>query len=80
VIRLADTHALIWLLTDPGKLSTPAREQLNAAAADAAGGILVSVASRIDMRFVAKKGTFSAQFLDDVWQVVHDPERNDQHR
>jgi PIN domain nuclease of toxin-antitoxin system len=57
VIVLADTHALVWWLMDPPRLSSVAHDQLRAAHDDTAGGILVSVASRIDLHYLAAKGT-----------------------
>jgi PIN domain nuclease of toxin-antitoxin system len=52
VIVLADTHALIWWLTDPSRLSRIAHKQLRAAHDDAADGISISVASRIDLHYL----------------------------
>lgn len=72
MIVLADTHALVWWLTEPAQLSSAARTELDAAQADPTGGIAVSVASRIDLHYLVKKGTFSATAADAVWNVTTD--------
>jgi PIN domain nuclease of toxin-antitoxin system len=76
VIVLADTHALIWWLTDSARLGPAARTELDAAQADPAGGIVVSVATRIDLRYLVKKATFSRSAADMVWKVTTDPSVN----
>jgi PIN domain nuclease of toxin-antitoxin system len=76
VIVLADTHALVWWLTDLAQLSPAARADLDAAHGDPGGGILVSVASRIDLHYLVKKGTFTTAQTNLVWQVTDDPSVN----
>jgi PIN domain nuclease of toxin-antitoxin system len=76
VIVLADTHALVWWLTDPAQLGSAARTELDAAQADSAGGIAVSVASRLDLHYLVKKGTFSESAADAMWNVTTDPTVN----
>jgi PIN domain nuclease of toxin-antitoxin system len=76
VIVLADTHALIWWLTAAPQLSDAARQHLRRAEDDQTGGILVSVASRIDLHYLAKKPGFSDSFVTAVWGVVQEPDRN----
>jgi PIN domain nuclease of toxin-antitoxin system len=72
VIVLADTHALVWWLTDPALLGSAARTELDAAQADPTGGIVVSVASRVDLHYLVKKGTFTSVAADAVWAVTTD--------
>jgi PIN domain nuclease of toxin-antitoxin system len=76
VIVLADTHVLIWWLTDPAQLSSSARAQMDRAHSDPSGGVLVSVASRIDLHYLAIKGTFTAGQTHLVWQVTDNPAVN----
>lgn len=76
MIVLADTHALIWWLTAPSRLSEQALQQLHRAYEDPAGGILVSVASRIDLHYLAAKGKLDAELLRSVWDVVEAPDVN----
>jgi PIN domain nuclease of toxin-antitoxin system len=76
VIVLADTHALIWWLTDPAQLSSTARVQLDGAHKDPNGGVLVSVASRIDLHYLARKGTFTTGQTNLLWRVTDDPAIN----
>src|SRR5205823_14496272 len=40
------------------------------------GGVLVSVASRIDLHYLATKGTFTVGQTRQVWQVTDDPTVN----
>jgi PIN domain nuclease of toxin-antitoxin system len=70
VIVLADTHALIWWLTDPSRLSRIAHKQLRAAHDDAADGISISVASRIDLHYLAAKGKLPTEVVRAVWETV----------
>lgn len=76
MIVLADTHTLIWWLTEPSRLGDTARKDLRAAHDDTAGGILVSVATRIDLHYLAAKGKLAREVIRSVWDVVHSPDTN----
>jgi PIN domain nuclease of toxin-antitoxin system len=76
MIVVADTHALIWWLTDPDRLGSSALTDMNAAHEDSDGGILVSVASRLDLHYLVKKGTFTSGQADEVWNVTANPDVN----
>ena len=76
MIVLADTHALIWWLTEPSLLGDTARRDLRAAHDDADGGILVSVATRIDLHYLAAKGKLARAVIRAVWDVVHSSDTN----
>lgn len=73
---LADTHALHWWLADPSRLSDIARTRLDAAEETEPGGVLVSVASRIDLHYLVASKKMSAELASFIWQVVTSPERN----
>jgi PIN domain nuclease of toxin-antitoxin system len=73
---LADTHALHWWLADPSRLSETARERLDAAEEAEPGGVLVSVASRIDLHYLVASKRMSAELAGFIWQAVTAPERN----
>jgi PIN domain nuclease of toxin-antitoxin system len=49
---VADTHALIWFLEADERLSAPAREVLEQTQQDPDGGIVVSMASRLDLHYL----------------------------
>jgi PIN domain nuclease of toxin-antitoxin system len=51
---VADRHVLVWYLTDSGRLSTPAREALQACVADE-HPIVVSSISLIELVYAAEK-------------------------
>jgi PIN domain nuclease of toxin-antitoxin system len=76
MIVLADTHTLIWWLTEPSLLGDTARKDLRAAHDDTAGGILVSVATRIDLHYLAAKGKLAREVIRAVWDVVDSPDTN----
>lgn len=73
---LADTHALHWFLTEPGRLSRAALDRLQEAEFDEASGIAVSVASRIDLHYLVASGRLDAEVAAQVWAVTTYPDVN----
>lgn len=72
---VADTHALIWyLLDDPDRrLSSAALDVLKQAAAT--DGVVVSVASVVDLRYVIRtRQTFADDQLGELLGLLHDPD------
>lgn len=66
---LLDTHALVWWLADPSRLSARARRAVQAAAGD--GAICVSTASVLEITTLVRRGrlaftTSLAQWLEDL--------------
>ncbi len=69
---VADTHALIWSLFEPSRLSADAKTAL--AEAEAAGApIYVSSVSIIELRYLVDKGKFTEADYDAVLKVMRDP-------
>ena len=52
---LADTHAVIWYIVEPERLSRAAREELDGAAI-AGDLVLISAISLVDMAYLTDKG------------------------
>ncbi len=73
---VADTHALVWFLEADECLSVRAREVLQQAQQDPGGGIVVSVASRIDLHYLQRAGRFSPADVQRWWSVTEDPSWN----
>jgi PIN domain nuclease of toxin-antitoxin system len=73
---VADTHALIWFLEADQRLSARAREVLEQAQQDPDGGIVVSVASRLDLHYLQRAGRFSPANVERWWAVTEDPSWN----
>jgi PIN domain nuclease of toxin-antitoxin system len=53
---VADTHALVCFLAGDQRLSARARKVLHHAQQDPDGGIIVSVASRLDLHYLQRTG------------------------
>ncbi|MGY1708330.1 type II toxin-antitoxin system VapC family toxin [Geodermatophilus sp. SYSU D00758] len=70
---VADTHALIWFLEADQRLSVRAREVLQQAQQDPDSGIVVSVASRLDLHYLRRAGRFSPADVQRWWAVTQDP-------
>ncbi|MBI4568723.1 MAG: type II toxin-antitoxin system VapC family toxin [Planctomycetes bacterium] len=62
---VADTHALIWWLDDPSRLSPSARKALESACAEGRG-IAVSVVSLVEMTYLAEKARLAADVVEKV--------------
>ncbi|MGY1642001.1 type II toxin-antitoxin system VapC family toxin [Geodermatophilus sp. SYSU D00703] len=73
---VADTHAFIWFLQADQRLSARAREVLEQAQQDPDGGIVVSVASRLDLHYLRRAGRFSRAEVQRWWAVTEDPSWN----
>jgi PIN domain nuclease of toxin-antitoxin system len=73
---VADTHALIWFLEADERLSARARDVLEQAQRDPDGGIVVSVASRLDLHYLQRAGRFSPVDVERWWAVTEDPSWN----
>lgn len=73
---VADTHALIWFLEADERLSARARETLEQAQRDPGSGIVVSLASRLDMHYLQRAGRFSPADVQRWWAVTEDPSWN----
>jgi PIN domain nuclease of toxin-antitoxin system len=73
---VADTHALIWFLEADEHLSARAREVLEQAQQEPDGGIVVSMASRLDLHYLQRAGRFSPADVQRWWAVTEDPSWN----
>ncbi len=73
---VADTHALVWFLEADQRLSVRAREVLEQAQQDPDGGIVLSVASRLDLHYLQRAGRFSPADVERWWAVTEDPSWN----
>lgn len=62
---VADTHALIWLVHEPVRLSAPAAQAF--AAVTAAGNpIIVASISLVELRYLVEKGKIDQGVLDRI--------------
>ncbi|MFO0850182.1 MAG: PIN domain-containing protein [Gemmataceae bacterium] len=69
---LADTHAAIWALFEPARLSAPGLQALQAAQA-AGRRVLVSAITPIEVTYLAEKGRLAAPILPGLWTALSDP-------
>jgi PIN domain nuclease of toxin-antitoxin system len=69
---VADTHAVVWYLFDPGKLSPAADAALNGAV-QAGARIYVSAISVIEALYLVEKTKLPRSNLDDLVAAVSDP-------
>ena len=70
---LADTHALVWSLFDPGRLSPAALSALTAASLS--GRIFISAITLVEVNYLSGKKTFPysgvlPRLLGREWQEV----------
>lgn len=72
---LVDTHALIWYLLEPARLSAAARAALDGAAASGET-ITFSAITIVEIRYLVEKGRVPSDTLDRVREHVEDPTRN----
>lgn len=63
VTHLLDTHVLLWLIGDPGKLTDKVRSTL----ADRSNRLLVSAASAMEVATKTRIGKLSAPGLTESW-------------
>jgi len=69
---LADTHAAIWHMVEPAKLSTDARSAL-LAAAQAGDPVFLSAISLVEIRYLIEKGKVIQSALDLICNALDDP-------
>src|SRR5262249_13865059 len=62
---VADTHAIVWYLMEPARLSNAARAALNQAE-QAGVPIFVSAITLIELRYLVEKGKLPAEVLNRV--------------
>src|SRR3954468_15803633 len=67
---VADTHAMIWFLFDPPRLSVAATAAMNLAAAST---IYLSAISLVELAYLIDKGRYTDAALDLLIRVVNDP-------
>lgn len=73
---VADTHALVWFLEADERLSARAREVLEQAQQDPDGGIVVSLASRLDLHDLQRARRLNSDDVRRMWAVTEDPSSN----
>ncbi len=69
---LADTHALLWFLFNPKRLSHAAHSALTAAESD--GRVYASMISVVEVRYLVEKGRVASEAYDDLVMAIHDPD------
>lgn len=69
---LADTHALLWYLFNPTRLSHAANSALTAAESD--GVVCASMISVIEVRYLVEKSRVPPETYDDLVMAIHDPD------
>jgi PIN domain nuclease of toxin-antitoxin system len=69
---MADTHALVWYLFQPARLSPNASVALREAI-QGGDAIRASVVSIIEVRYLIEKGRLPAVYYDDLVLAAHDP-------
>jgi PIN domain nuclease of toxin-antitoxin system len=68
---VADTHAIVWYLSDRSKLSPPALAAL--AAAELTGVIFAATITTVELEYLIEKGKLTPPVLADLWRVIDDP-------
>jgi len=68
---VADTHAILWYLSDPQRLSSVAKAALMAAAVS--GTIYVSAISLVEVAYLVDKGRIPEPSFDLLIQTTIDP-------
>src|ERR1700731_2059523 len=68
---LADTHTIVWYLSDLSRLSAPALAALNAA--ENTGQLLVSTITFVELTYLVEKGKVAQVVLAELWTAVSDP-------
>jgi PIN domain nuclease of toxin-antitoxin system len=69
---LADTHAIVWTLFEPSKLSAAALRQLQNAQA-AGGRVLVSAITLVEVTYLVEKRKLVPAVLSGLWAAIADP-------
>lgn len=68
---VADTHAVVWHLADPSRLSANASAALSAA--ESTGKIWISTVTFIELIYLIEKGRLAPIVLSELWNAVSDP-------
>ncbi|MEW6737348.1 MAG: type II toxin-antitoxin system VapC family toxin [Acidobacteriota bacterium] len=68
---LTDTHALLWYLLEPSKLSAPAHTAMHAA--DTSATIYIPSIVLVELRYLVEKGTITEAVFDFVAKSISDP-------
>jgi PIN domain nuclease of toxin-antitoxin system len=69
---MADTHALVWYLFQPARLSSNAMAAMRNAV-QAGSIIYASVMSIIEVRYLVEKGRLPEVYYEDLVIAAHDP-------
>jgi PIN domain nuclease of toxin-antitoxin system len=69
---VADTHALVWYISEPSRLSKAARDALNGAT-QSGEPIYVASVSHVEMRYLTEKGRIDPMALDRVDALLDAP-------
>jgi PIN domain nuclease of toxin-antitoxin system len=73
---VADTHTFVWFHSEDARLSGRARDALDDAQRDPEGGIVLSVATRLDLHYLQRSARFSSEAVRRLWAVTDDPSAN----
>jgi len=76
VTVVADTHALHWFLTADERLSERARETISEAQQDPDAGVVVSVATRLDLHYLVRSKKMTLDLARQLWAETDDAEIN----
>ena len=68
---VADTNAIIWHLSDPSQLTSPAAATLNAA--EVSGRIFVATITLVEMTYLVEKFRLDPLVLSELWSAIRDP-------
>ena len=68
---ITDTHALLWYLLEPSKLSSAAQKAM--VEAEAGGTIHVPAIALVELRHLVKKGKFTEEVFRFVADSIDDP-------
>ncbi|MBX9582579.1 MAG: type II toxin-antitoxin system VapC family toxin [Gemmataceae bacterium] len=68
---LADSHAIVWFLADPSRLSPAALAALTAA--QNSGRIWVATITFVELTYLVEKGKLDPRVLSELWTVIQDP-------
>ncbi|MBY0514749.1 MAG: type II toxin-antitoxin system VapC family toxin [Gemmataceae bacterium] len=68
---IADTHAIIWHLSDQSRLSPAALAALSTA--ESAARIWIAVVTLVEMTYLVEKGRVPRAILDELWAAVRNP-------
>jgi PIN domain nuclease of toxin-antitoxin system len=68
---LADTHTVVWYLSELSRLSVTAMTALRAA--ENTGRIFVSTITFVELTYLVEKGKIAQVVLSELWAAVADP-------